>query len=132
MGVKLEQDMLIEYYQQHKSNMDPRSTTVEQQQMFYKGWIGTIQKKVNPILNRLSNKEKLEFLKTERLPKQYRGTVFGEAYSKLEYLMDKMLSFEYTRYTYDECIKFYASCEKYADDVLTWLKGKETPKTEEK
>lgn len=131
MGVKLLQDELIEFYQQHKDSISP-STAQEDQQKFYKGWIGTIQNKVNPVLNRLNNKEKLDFLKTERLPKQFKGTVFGEAYTKLEFLIDKMVSFDYTRYTYDECMKFYASCDKYADDVLSWLKEKETPITEEK
>ena len=125
MSVKLLQDELVEFYQQHKDKISDKTATLDDQYKFYKGWIATIQEQAKPVLDRLSSKEKLEFLKHHRLPKEYNDTIFGEAYVKLEELIDKMFAFDYTRFSYTECMKFYASCDKYVTDLMTWYNSKE-------
>lgn len=128
MSVKLLRDELIEFYQQHKNNTNVSKFDTDDLYKYYKGWMGVVCQKANPVLNRLTQKEKLEYLKKERIPKHYRGTPFGEAYDKLELLVSRMLGFEYTKYPYEECASYYQSCEKYCDDLLIWLKEKEEPK----
>jgi hypothetical protein len=126
MATKLLRDKLIEFYNTNKDKIDTCHFTFGNQQMFYKGWMEVINQKAQTVLSRLPKNERIEYLKKERIPKQYRGTPFGEAYDKLEYLLTKMLSFEYTEYSFMECIKYYKGCEKYVDDILVWLKEKET------
>lgn len=125
MSVRLQRDVNINFYKENLGKIDASITPSEDMFLYYKGWIESIMLKANPILDRMSNKDKEYFLKHERLPKIFQNTPFGEAYEKLEDLIEKMLGYEYSKNPHPDCMKFFTSCEKYVDNVVKWLSENE-------
>ena len=125
MNVQLQKDLSINFYKKNLGKIDSSTSQSEDLFLYYRGWIESIMLKTNTVLDRMPKEGKGYYLKHERLPKEFQNTPFGEAYVKLEKLIDRMLGFEYSKDSHSECVRFFTSCEKYVDDVLAWLEANE-------
>lgn len=109
----------VEYYDIHKDNWQQTITNQSTKNLFFRGRIESIVRKLDEVFNKIDIKERTKYLnrlnRNENLD-QYSGT-----YQRLETIYDKILCFDYYECEVQDALNYYADAEKTVDSLIAKL-----------